>query len=92
LAACLASGLYGIRKKLKLKTPATIGSGYQDKKNGTLPKNLLEASTAMKESALAKELFGEEFVDHFTRTREWEWHQFSKVVTDWELRRYLEII
>ncbi|MFI5157007.1 MAG: glutamine synthetase family protein [Chitinophagales bacterium] len=92
LAACLASGLYGIRKKLKLKTPATIGSGYQDKKNGILPKNLLEASTAMKESALAKELFGEEFVDHFTRTREWEWQQFSKVVTDWELRRYLEII
>jgi glutamine synthetase len=92
LAACLASGLYGIKKKLKLKTPPTIGSGYQDKKNGILPKNLLEASTAMKESSLAKELFGEEFVDHFTRTREWEWQQFSKVVTDWELRRYLEII
>jgi len=92
LAACLASGLYGIKKKLKLKTPPTIGSGYQDKKNGILPKNLLEASTAMKESSLAKELFGEEFVDHFTRTREWEWQQFSKVVTDWELKRYLEII
>jgi glutamine synthetase len=31
-------------------------------------------------------------VEHFTGTREWEWRQFSKVVTDWELKRYLEII
>jgi glutamine synthetase len=46
----------------------------------------------MKESAIAKELFGEAFVDHFTSTREWEWRLFSKVVTDWELKRYLEII
>jgi glutamine synthetase len=92
MAACLASGLYGIKKKLKLKTPATVGSGYADTKNGILPKNLWEATVAMKESTVAKELFGEIFVDHFTATREWEWRQFSKVVTDWELKRYFEII
>ena len=92
MAACLASGLYGIKKKLKLKTPATIGSGYSDTKNGVLPKNLWEAAQAMKESPVAKELFGENFVNHFTGTREWEWRQFSKVVTDWELKRYFEII
>ena len=46
----------------------------------------------MKHSAVAKELFGEQFVAHFAGTREWEWRQFSKVVTDWELKRYLEII
>jgi glutamine synthetase len=92
MSACLASGLYGIQKKLKLKTPATVGSGYADKKNGILPKNLWEATQSMKQSAIAKELFGEYFVDHFTGTREWEWRQFSKAVTDWELKRYLEII
>lgn len=92
MAACLASGLYGIKKKLKLKTPATIGSGYSDTKNGVLPKNLWEATQVMKESPVAKELFGENFVNHFTGTREWEWRQFSKVVTDWELKRYFEII
>ena len=92
MAACLASGLYGIKKKLKLKTPATIGNGYQDKQHGVLPKNLWDATQAMKESPLAKELFGAAFVEHFTGTREWEWRQFSKVVTDWELKRYLEII
>lgn len=92
MAACLASGLYGIKNKLKLKTTATKGSGYADTKNGTLPKNLWDATQAMKESSVAKELFGEKFVNHFTGTREWEWRQFSKVVTDWELKRYFEII
>jgi glutamine synthetase len=92
MAACLASGLYGIRKGLKLETPATKGSGYADKGLGMLPRNLWEATQAMKGSALAAELLGEAFVDHFARTREWEWRQFSREVTDWELRRYFEII
>ncbi len=92
MAACLAAGLYGINNKLKLKSPATVGNGYADIKNGLLPKNLWEATQAMKDSLVAKELFGAAFVEHFTATREWEWRQFSKVVTDWELKRYLEII
>jgi glutamine synthetase len=92
MAACLASGLHGIKKKMKLKIPPTTGNGYADVKNGRLPKNLWEATQAMKTSVIAKELFGEVFVNHFTATREWEWRQFSKVVTDWELKRYLEII
>lgn len=92
MAGCLASGLYGIKNKLKLQVKQTTGSGYNDTSNGILPKNLWEATRHMKQSSLAKELFGEAFVDHFTATREWEWRQFSKVVTDWELRRYLEII
>ena len=92
MAACLASGLYGIENKLTLNTPATKGSGYADTKNGTLPANLWEATRQMKESPIAKELFGDEFVAHFADTREWEWRQFSKAVTDWELKRYFEII
>jgi len=92
MAACLATGLYGVRNGLKLTTPATKGSGYADKAAGVLPRNLWEATQAMKGSALAKELFGEAFVDHFARTREWEWRQFAQVVTDWELKRYFEII
>lgn len=92
MAACLATGLYGIKNKLKLKTPATAGNGYADLKNGILPKNLWEATQQMKQSTIAEDLFGKAFTDHFTATREWEWRQFSKVVTDWELKRYLEII
>ena len=91
MSACLASGLYGIKNKLKLQD-ATVGNGYSDLAHGTLPKNLYEATAKMKESPIAKELLGEKFVEHFCLTREWEWKQFSKVVTDWELKRYFEII
>ncbi len=92
MAACLASGLYGIKNNLKLEATETIGNGYRDIKNGILPGNLKEATLAMKNSKIARELFGETFVNHFTQSREWEWKQFAKVVTDWELKRYMEII
>lgn len=92
MAACLASGLYGIANQLELTTPETVGNGYLDDKNGRLPGDLKEATSQMKKSAVAKELFGEEFVQHFTQTREWEWREFSSQVTDWERNRYFEII
>jgi glutamine synthetase len=92
IAACLAAGLYGIKTNLELKQPKTIGNGYTDDSNGRLSKNLIDSTMIMKNSKIANELFGETFVQHFTQTREWEWRQFSKVVTNWEMKRYFEII
>ena len=61
-----------------------------------LPRTLLEAANRMRVSDEAKEMFGEEFVEHFTMTREWEYNEylssFQKKVTPWELKRYAEII
>jgi glutamine synthetase len=91
-AASLASGLYGIQKGLKLTVPATEGNGYRNTSNGVLPPNLWEATARFKNSEIAKELFGETFVKHFAGTREWEWRQHAKAVTDWEYKRYFEII
>jgi len=92
MAAALASGLYGIKHKLKLEIPESKGNAYNDKNREMLPDNLLKATEKMAKSAIAKELFGEAFVSHFTKTREWEWQQFMNSVTDWELKRYFEII
>lgn len=92
MAAALASGLYGIRHQLSLDIPASVGNGYADRQHGVLPSNLAEATRAMTHSAIATELFGAEFVDHFTRTRDWEWRQYARQVSDWELKRYFEII
>ncbi len=92
MAASLASGLYGIKNKLKLKQSPTKGSGYRDHLNGTLPKTLDEATQMMKQSEVAKEILGGKFVEHFVQTREWEWRQHLKAVTDWEYKRYFEII
>lgn len=92
LAASLASGLYGIKHKLPLTQPPTQGNEYNNTGNQKFHKTLHEATQAMKTSPLARELFGNTFVEHFTKTREWEWRQFTQKVTDWELKRYFEII
>ena len=92
MAACLASGLYGVKNKLKLEQPVTIGNGYRDYDNGVIPSTLIEATHKMKESQIARDILGEQFVEHFTQTREWEWKQHLKAVTDWEYKRYFEII
>ncbi|WP_372775468.1 glutamine synthetase family protein [Mangrovibacterium sp.] len=92
MAASLASGLYGIRMGLKLENPAVIGNAYARQDVTKLPSNLLDATKQMAQSALANELLGEGFTAHFTKTREWEWREFGKAVTNWELKRYFEII
>jgi glutamine synthetase len=92
MAGCLAAGLYGIKNKLELKQPATTGNGYLDFSNGTLPGTLAEATAKMRSSAVASDVLGEGFVEHFVQTREWEWRQHLKAVTDWEFKRYFEII
>jgi len=92
MSAALASGLYGVKNKLKLEIPATKENGYTDKSNGVLPSTLQTATEKMKSSDLAREILGEGFVNHFCETRDWEWKQQTAVVTDWELKRYFEII
>jgi glutamine synthetase len=92
MAAALASGLYGISNKMELTQPPTKGNGYRDFSNGTLPGNLFEATQLMKNSQVAKDILGTDFVNHFAQTREWEWRQSLKAVTDWEFKRYFEII
>ncbi|GEO09820.1 glutamine synthetase family protein [Segetibacter aerophilus] len=92
LAASLASGLYGIENKLSLDTASTKGNEYANELNQQFPKTLKEATDAMKASDLPDKLFGAGFVDHFIKTREWEWKQFTQKVTDWELKRYFEIV
>ncbi len=92
MAGALAAGLYGIKNKIPLMQSASPGNGYMDESHGRLPSTLQEATNLMKNSEIAHEILGDYFVDHFTRTREWEWRQHLKAVTDWEIKRYFEII
>ena len=91
MAASLAAGLYGIRHRLDPGSPVT-GNGYLAIDKEKLPSTLQEAAARMKGSEVARELFGDAFTEHFVMTREWEWRQHLKSVTDWEYRRYFEII
>ena len=92
IAASLAAGLYGIENKLPLDLDPVVGNAYDQENLTTLPTNLKEATVKMQESEVAEALFGSAFVDHFCKSRLWEWNQFQEAVTDWELNRYFEII
>jgi glutamine synthetase len=92
IAASLASGLYGIEKGLELESAPIQGSAYRETSLPRLPRNLADATDRLAQSTVARELLGEAFVDHFIRTRRWEWAQFQDAVTNWELQRYFEII
>lgn len=91
MAAALASGLYGIKHKLEPGEPIT-GNEYDNEETQGLPETLQEAVKWMKQSEIATELFGEAFTAHFIKTREWEYRKFNQAVTDWERKRYFEII
>ena len=71
MSAALAAGLYGIRHGLALDVPPTSGNGYEDTTNGRIAPNLQAATDLMRDSAIAVELFGEGFVNHFCQTRDW---------------------
>jgi glutamine synthetase len=89
MAASLAAGLDGIERELPL--PAPVVNAYADQAP-PLPHTLGEATRKLRESAMARKWLGDEFVEHYAATREWEVRQFEQAVTDWELARYLESI
>ncbi|MGF1757213.1 glutamine synthetase [Photobacterium sagamiensis] len=93
LAAALASGLYGITHKWE-PYEQIIGNAYEQQhpQDLQLPHTLWEATQQFKASKAAREMFGDDFVEHFAASREWEEREFRKHVTDWELNRYFEII
>ena len=76
----------------ELELPEPVTANAYEANARPLPCSLEEATALLKQSYIAKELLGQEFVDHFVRTREWEVRQYQRAVTDWELQRYFEII
>jgi glutamine synthetase len=92
MAAVVAAGLHGVEKGLKLTAPPITGTNQGAEHIARAPRTLIETTRAFRQSDLARDWFGDTFVDHFAATREWEWRQWLDAVTDWELKRYFEII
>ena len=92
MAAVLAAGLYGVEKGLRLTTPPITGTNQGAEDVPRAPPTLIETTRVFKQSTIARDWLGDDFVDHFAATREWEWRQWLDGVTDWELKRYFEII
>ncbi|WP_248126789.1 glutamine synthetase family protein [Micrococcus lacusdianchii] len=88
LAAMLACGLHGIEHGLKLQ-PMTEGNAY-DSDAPVVPATMREARDLLASSALAREVFGEDVVDHYVHYADVEMQAFETYVTDWEMRRGFE--
>jgi glutamine synthetase len=91
LAASLASGLEGIRKKIA-PPDAFVGDIYAAKDLPRVPYTLREAVDAFAASDFAKRAFGVEVVEHYTHFYRSEAAAYDKAVTDWERARYFERI
>jgi glutamine synthetase len=88
-AAMLAAGIKGIEEKLEL--PAVFaGDAYEDKTSEHIPKTLRDAREALLGSVMLREAMGDDVIDHYSRTAEWELEEFERVVTDWEIARGFE--
>ena len=88
LAAMLAGGLHGIEQGLELE-PETTGNAYRSDKP-RVPHTLRDARHAFAESEIARKVFGDEVVAHYTNMADVELAAFDAAVTDWELRRTFE--
>ena len=88
-AALLAAGLAGIEQKLELEAPF-VGDAYHGKRLREVPKTLREATELMDKSKMLRAAFGDEVIDHYVHTAEWEQFEYDRRITDWELKRGFE--
>jgi glutamine synthetase len=88
LAAMIASGLHGLDAELELE-PAFEGNAYVADKP-RVPHTMAEARALLAGSAVAREAFGDEVVEHYLNRARIELEAFAAAVTDWERMRGFE--
>ena len=88
VAAMVAAGLYGIERELDPVPP--FGGNAYEAAFEQVPSTLHEASRLMENSALAREAFGDDVVDHYVNAARIEMAEYDAAVTDWERFRSFE--
>jgi glutamine synthetase len=88
LAAMIAAGLHGIDNELPLEE-AFAGNAYASDAP-QLRTTLRDALAGWKESSLAREVFGDEVVEHYANYARVELAAYDRAITDWELFRGFE--
>jgi len=84
IAASLAAGLHGIEQHLQ-PSPAIQGE-FEVPEHMSLPCTLHAALERLKRSALARELFGSEFIEGYIASKTLELTDFFDEITPWERR------
>jgi glutamine synthetase len=88
LAANLAAGLDGIRRKLE--PPPVVEADPYSAEAAALPTSLWEAVDLLEKDPFFTETFGETFVRFVVNMKRNEISRFLSEVTDWEMREYFE--
>ena len=84
IAASLAAGLHGIENELE--PAAAIQGEFEVPDNLSLPCTLHAALERLKRSQLARELFGNEFIEGYIASKTMELTSFFDEITPWERR------
>jgi glutamine synthetase len=88
VAALIAAGLRGVDEELPLEEEF-VGNAYASDRP-TVPTTLRDAAAALADSALAREAFGKDVVDHYVNAARVELNAYDAAVTDWERIRGFE--
>ena len=88
-AALLAAGIAGIKDKMPLEADF-VGDAYHGDTLREISKTLREAIETMRQSEMLRTALGDDVIDHYVRTAEWEQSEHDRVVTDYEVRRGFE--
>ncbi|MBN9613922.1 MAG: glutamine synthetase, partial [Actinobacteria bacterium] len=88
VAGMLASGLHGIEQGLELGEPLRGNAYTSDVER--VPNTLRDAADLFENSALAREVFGDEVVEHYVHAARTEVRAFDAAITDWERVRGFE--
>ncbi|MGV6817238.1 MAG: type III glutamate--ammonia ligase [Thiotrichales bacterium] len=95
-AAIIAAGLDGIEREMTPGDPMNINFYEMDREEcekkgiGILPQSLNEAIMALQNDTLFSEALGENIVKEFINIKRMEWTEYSRHVSDWELKQYGE--
>jgi glutamine synthetase len=89
LSALIAGGLHGIDAGLSLE-PALEGNAYVAADKRRVPATLRHAADLFAGSAVARDAFGQEVVDHYLNNARIEVEAYDAAVTDWERFRGFE--
>ena len=97
IALILAAGIEGIEKKMtppeELNENLAHATYEQLRESGTeiLPMTLGEAIHAYEADDFVKEILGESIYNKFLEAKRAEWKDFRTCVTQWEIKRYLNL-
>jgi glutamine synthetase len=89
ISALIAAGLHGVDNELGLEPPLE-GNAYEAADRPQVPSTLRDARDLFAASAVAREAFGQEVVDHYLNNARVELEAFDGTVTDWERFRGFE--